>query len=59
MVTITVLHTTYELSKAELATAPQSLLSQAALLQTKPSQIINVEQWPDPQAAVFEVTLCP
>lgn len=59
MVTFRVLHTTYKLSKAELATAPQSLLTQAALLQTKSSQVISVEEWPEPQPTVFEVTLCP
>ena len=55
MVRFRVLQTTYEVSEAELAVAPQSLLTQAAHLQSIPSQVINVKEWPKPQPAVFEV----
>ena len=53
MATFELLGRTYKLSTAELNTAPRSVLSEAAKLQTGKS-VIKLTNWPKPDKAIFK-----
>ena len=48
---------TYGLSKEELASAPQSLLTQAAELLEDKTAPVALDKWPEPHKGGFEVRL--
>lgn len=46
-----------ELSAAELAKAPKSVLSEVAALAESSTEAIKLSTWPEPDGAVFKVGL--